>query len=309
MSLITPLSTNQYVANPSVTQYFEADMNTKKKKYKDPLQNYPLRLLGYTNDIGVAINELFPKFATMCWVPALMYFGADIYDKYKNKGNKYDPNQERGFKQAVFQANASILMPMMFGHIGQSAFSLTDKFVGAKLSTNAKEQALRYIKHHAASERIFEADQVEDIYAKFSRRVDNLYSNTSKSYKKKSFAGKVFDTLLNNCKKGAIPHSNEARFKDYIKTNFKQLVESTSSLEELEQIIDKKIFKLKAWKSAGAFTALFLTMKFIDNFTENVLIKKLLEPGISKIKSQNYKSLDNFMKTKENEKAKHGVKQ
>lgn len=44
-----------------------------------------MRGLGYTNDIGVAINEIAPKTATLFWVPALMYFGADVYDKYKIK--------------------------------------------------------------------------------------------------------------------------------------------------------------------------------------------------------------------------------
>ena len=68
---------------------FNANKKKKEKKYKDPLANWPMRGLGYTNDIGVAINEIAPTAATLFWVPALMYFGADVYDKYKNKGNKY----------------------------------------------------------------------------------------------------------------------------------------------------------------------------------------------------------------------------
>ena len=118
----------------------------KKKKYVDPLANWPMRGLGYTNDIGIAINELAPATARLFWVPALMYFGADIYDKYKNKGDKYKPNAQRAFNQAVFQACASILFPAIFGHIGMSAFSQIDKYRGEKLSTNAKEQTLRFIK-------------------------------------------------------------------------------------------------------------------------------------------------------------------
>ena len=59
----------------------------KKQEYIDPLANWPLRGLGYTNDIGIAISEIAPTVSRLFWVPALMYFGADIYDKYKNKGN------------------------------------------------------------------------------------------------------------------------------------------------------------------------------------------------------------------------------
>ncbi len=37
---------------------FDATKKEKKKKYVDPLANWPVRGLGYTNDIGIAINEL-----------------------------------------------------------------------------------------------------------------------------------------------------------------------------------------------------------------------------------------------------------
>lgn len=42
-----------------------------------------MRGLGYTNDIGVAISEIAPTASRLFWVPSLMYFGADVYDKYK----------------------------------------------------------------------------------------------------------------------------------------------------------------------------------------------------------------------------------
>ena len=54
-------------------------------KYEDPLMKMPLRLMAYSNDIGVAISGVAPKLGAAFWVPALMYFGADIYDKYKNE--------------------------------------------------------------------------------------------------------------------------------------------------------------------------------------------------------------------------------
>ena len=84
---ITSLNTTSFCSTHGQNIDFEAEKNKKeKKKYVDPLANWPLRGLGYTNDIGIAINEIAPATARLFWVPALMYFGADIYDKYKNKG-------------------------------------------------------------------------------------------------------------------------------------------------------------------------------------------------------------------------------
>ena len=287
---------------------FDAKKTKKEKNYKDPLQNYPIRLLGYTNDVGVAINELFPTFATLCWVPALMYFGADVYDKYKNKGNTYDPNAKRAFSQAVFQANASIIMPMVFGHMGASAFSQMEKYKGLKLSTNAKEQTLRYIKNYAASERIFEPYQNnENILKDFNKSFDNFYNNSSKTYKNKSIFVKMYDKLLGNCKRGAIANSDKQRISNFANTQFKNIIESVSDLDALNQKFDKDIFKLKAWKSAGSFTALILTMKFIDSFTENVLIKKVVEPQMEKFDFHKYSKMSNFGQTGEQTQANKSV--
>lgn len=307
---IAPLSNNvkfsgaQNDANVS----HEGIKKKSTKKYKDPLQNYPMRMLGYTNDVGVAINELFPTFATLCWVPALMYFGADVYDKYKNKGNTYDPNAKRAFSQAVFQANASIIMPMMFGHIGASAFSQLDKYHGLKLSTNAKEQTLRYIKRYAASEKIFEPNQDKEAILKdFSSSFDNFYENSSKTYKNKNIFFKMYDKLLGNCRKGAIANSNEAHLKDFANNQFKNIIENAKDLDALNKKFDKDIFKLKAWKSAGSFTALLLTMKFIDSFTENVIIKKLLEPQMKKIDFHKFNDMSGFANNDSNSSATKSV--
>ena len=122
---ITSMNTISFGAQKAESQVVDKNKkgHKKEKKYVDPLANWPMRGLGYTNDIGVAISEIAPTASRLFWVPSLMYFGADVYDKYKNKGNKYDPNGPRAFSQAVFQAFASIILPATFGHIGQSAFS------------------------------------------------------------------------------------------------------------------------------------------------------------------------------------------
>lgn len=289
-------SNANYWMSPATTK-IEAEEN-RQKKYIDPLAKWPLRGLGYTNDIGVAINEIAPTTARLFWVPALMYFGADVYDKYKNKGNKYDPNAKRAFSQAVFQALASIILPTVFGHIGQSTFAELEKFGKNKLSTNAKEQTLRYIQAHAAGHEIF-VDGLEKDNAKemFEKRFNVFYNKKQKYYKKTNIFTKTYDMLLANSQKGAIAKSKETYLKQYANEQFEELLKTCNDMNMLKKIIDKKIFKLKAWKSFGSFTALLLTVKPIDIFVENIVIKQFVEPQIEKLDLSKV-SISSFVKTK-----------
>ncbi len=276
---------------------FDASKKKKEKKYVDPLAKWPLRGLGYTNDIGVAINEIAPTAARLFWVPALMYFGADVYDKYKNKGNKYDPNAKRAFSQAVFQAFASIILPTVFGHLGQSAFSQIDKYRGDKVSTNAKEQTLRFIRGHASTHDIFNTNQSqEEILETFDKRFNTFYSGSKRHYQRQNIFAKMYDKTLNNCKKGAIANSDETKLKTFAKKELTELLKTCKDNETLEKITDKKIFKLKTWKSLGSFTALLLTVKLIDEFVESVIIKKVVEPQMNRIEVIQQKRIENFGK-------------
>lgn len=282
---------------------FDASKKKKEKKYVDPLANWPMRGLGYTNDIGVAISEIAPTTARLFWVPALMYFGADVYDKYKNKGNKYDPNAQRAFSQAVFQAFASIILPTVFGHIGQSAFSQLGKSKGEKISTNAKEQTLRFINNQASEHDIFKSVQdKEKLVEDFSKNFDVFYGNKKEYYSKRNIFVKMYDKLLANCKHGAIANSNQERLKNFAVKEFRNVLDNCTDMETLKKVQDKKIFKLKAWKSFGSFVALLLTVKPIDTFTENVIIKKCVQPQMARFNSKDYKISD-FGKSKQPQKS------
>ena len=75
---ISPININKYP--------FRADarIDTETGEYKDPMMHWPLRGAAFTNEIGEALRPLIGQYATLTWIPALMYIGADIYDKYKN---------------------------------------------------------------------------------------------------------------------------------------------------------------------------------------------------------------------------------
>ena len=278
------------------------DLNPEKKQpekpkqqYIDPLANWPLRGLGYTNDIGIAINEIAPTVARLFWVPALMYFGADIYDKYKNEGNEYDPSGKRAFSQAIFQAMASISLPTVSGHIGQSAFSYASKVRSEKLSTNAKEQTLRFICSHAVFNDVFAQGQdKKELLKDFKENFDNFYAHKKKHYNRKNIIVKVYDTLLANCHRGAVANSNETRIKDFASKEFEKIITNCNDSVQMKTALEKDIFKLKAWKSLGAFTALILTVGPIDKFVEHIIIKKFLEPQMDKINFSKIKKITDF---------------
>lgn len=301
---INSAATYSFTGTEQNVNFDASNKKKKEKKYVDPLANWPMRGLGYTNDIGVAINEIAPTAATLFWVPALMYFGADIYDKYKNKGNKYDPNGSRAFSQAIFQACASVILPTIVGHVGQSAFSTVDKLRGAKLSTNAKEQTLRFIKRHTERNEVFNPQSGEEtILENFEKRFNVYCEGKKEAYSGKNIFVKLYDNLLANSKKGALANSNDAKLKKFALDEFKNVLANCKNREAVATIVDKKIFKLKAWKSLGAFTALLLTVKPIDTFTENIIIKRVVKPQIARFNGTNNVKMEDFGKKKEEPKS------
>ena len=122
---------------------FRADthsINNKTGEYVDPLMKWPLRGAAYTNEVGEALRPVIGEYATLSWVPALLYFGADIYDKYKNDNIEYKPDHARGLKQAIFQSMASIVLPLAAVKSGQGIFSYFGLISKDKVSITTQEQ-------------------------------------------------------------------------------------------------------------------------------------------------------------------------
>lgn len=129
--------------------------NTKEKSEnskQDPLLKYPLRLCAYSNEIGAAVSPI-PGIGNtifmLSWIPALMYFGADIYDKYaKGKDNDYsNPSRQNAIKQTIFQALASVLLPTAAVISGQKIASYLSRYINKdKMDIRAKEDILNELK-------------------------------------------------------------------------------------------------------------------------------------------------------------------
>lgn len=121
-----------------------------KKTNDDPLLKYPARLLAYTNEVGEAVRpaiegSLKEKGTTVAdafWMPALLYIGADVWDKYK-RGDNDDyskPSWKRGVEEGVFQGLASVALPT-------TAIKMSEK-LAEKTGVISKIAEKTKIKHH-----------------------------------------------------------------------------------------------------------------------------------------------------------------
>lgn len=124
---------------------FTGEQNKKDKRYTDPLMNWPVRGLAYSNELGAALSEIAPKLGVLLWFPAMLYFGADIYDKYKNEKTSYDPNAQRGTEQAIFQLLASVVLPTAAVITGQKTASVMGSMGKTGLSLQTQEEVINFL--------------------------------------------------------------------------------------------------------------------------------------------------------------------
>lgn len=146
MITITPHNITRKSNAPVFGNKEKTDKNVKKQQtYSDPLMQWPARGLAYSNELGAAISEVAPKLGTLLWFPAMLYFGADIYDKYKNEKNSYNPDGKRGTEQAIFQLLASVILPtgaVIAGQKTASAMGVMDK---TGLSLQSREEVINFL--------------------------------------------------------------------------------------------------------------------------------------------------------------------
>lgn len=86
----------------------------------DILAKPPVRWLAYSNGIGESFLTAMGKGVgpypyVLAYVPALLYTGADIYDKYKKgeEGNYTKPSVNKFISQSVYQAFASFALTII----------------------------------------------------------------------------------------------------------------------------------------------------------------------------------------------------
>ena len=300
---------------------FRADTHSvdNRGEYRDPLMKWPLRGAAFTNEVGEALRPLIGGYATLTWVPVLMYIGADVYDKYKNDETEYNPNSRRLLKQAIFQGLSSILLPIAAVKIGQGLFSQFGRLTKDKITTNSKETVSKVAEDFIANGqmRAFhnkDAECSQVFLDKVHNRIDfKRYSESSKNPITKFFnkiEAKIFKPnpeLLDRYAKSTINDLIETRkkilnptdefkktqvYKDYSHFLSKGQTSNVAIKSALINSQQRKMLKGRVVKTIGGFIALGLAIKPIDNFVENILIGKWVGPGIDKIEPKKSKIKD-----------------
>lgn len=236
------------------------ESSSPKNQYNDPLNQWPARGLAYTNEIGAAISEIAPKTGLLLWIPALLYFGADIYDKYKNDKNSYDPNAMRGTKQATFQLLASVILPTAAVKIGQRAASVIGLMGKNKLTLQTQEELHRFTINYIKQNKLRKyADDQDEYYNKFAEKLANHIDETKKESKFKNTTRKIVNWIFNRKQPNAVTRPTPEKIIKFTKSNIEeifkireQLVNNTHSNESSEKMFSKftKI-KQKFEKTAG----------------------------------------------------------
>lgn len=311
---------NDSLLHKNIQQHKTID--SPQKKYDDPLLRWPIRGLAFTNDIGAAIMDISPKLGTMFWVPALMYFGADIYDKYKNDKDSYNPNPGRGLKQAMFQACASIIFPIVAVHAGQKAFSIGTRFLGKdKLSLQTQEEIVRHHKDFVSHRKLRDFS-IDEYKAEYTKALDNYIDENNRINKTKNPIKRIFNTIFGSKHYEELGNAKREKIHEYINKRIDTMFEYRNSLLEnkkpenltsklftqfqelkstykkmpehsathvdkaikdtLKAVENNKIFKLKLIKTIGGFVALGALIQPIDKFVDKVIIEKFIGPSLDK---------------------------
>lgn len=279
--------------------------NPETGEYKDPLMNWPLRGAAFTNEIGEALRPIIGGYATLTWAPALLYIGADVYDKYKNDQTDYDPDSKRGLKQALFQGLASVILPIFAVKGGQSLFSLFGLTGKEKITLSAQEQINRLAQQFVANGKLRAyKDRDAECIKEFIDIVDNnldykrqeefasnplkrIFDNRRVNKKENldKYAKKTISKVIRT-RKMILFHGSKIKentlYKNYLDALEMGQTKNVAVKSVLNKYLDSKSLKGKAIKTLGGFLALGIAIKPIDLFVEEVLIGKLIGPGLDK---------------------------
>lgn len=319
---IISLECNKEVIMPAAVQKV-TNLNTakpapkekEKKKYSDPLNNWGLRAMSYTNEIGTTVYEIAPKVTFALWIPTFMYLGADIYDKYKNDKNHYAPSAKRGVENAISQGISSFLLPTLAILIGQKSASPIGVLFKDKLTINAKDTLIRHSKDvidQAISERFDNKDKFKEMLKnslenkiqarKREKHTYNIFNRIHKSLRGdysittadksrlNTYAGKLADDLF-EIKSALLQGKKPSKISNRI---FKRYLETTPIMKKMygddytnqalktamKDYLNSLIVKNKLTKTLGGLISLILLIKPIDIFVDKIIMPKYIEPGI-----------------------------
>lgn len=257
-----------------LAQSFERE--PKKKNFSDPLTKWPVRGMAFSNDIGAAIMDIAPKAGTAFWIPALMYFGADIYDKYRNDKASYDPDAKRGLKQALFQTFASILFPIVAVHTGQKTASILARNGKYGLSLQTREEIITHHNRHMSHVKLRENYQnVENYKQDYAKSLDNYIDETVRTHKYKNPFSALMHFVFGQRHPEELGKARRAKVHEYINERIDNIFKDREILlqNKKPEKMSKKLFtKFQDLKEVYRKDAILA-----DNFAEKAAKDTLKE--------------------------------
>lgn len=291
----------------------------KKHKYQDPLNKRVPVLMSYSNEVGTAISEIAPKLGMALWAPTFMYLGADIYDKYKNDKDNYNPSARRALKRAIFQGLTSLVALPAVIFAAQSAISPLAQFDKWGISGNTKDAIYKHTKSvidqahgdSLASYENFREVVLSTLENKMKAR--NNEKRTINPFKKlynllfteryavistdkakilafaEDNARKTYDLLigLKHNDKKKVPHRIYQKYQKILPIMCEMYKDGDFAYQAtrnaLKEYQKSQIFKNKLLKTFGGITALVLLANPINAFVEKQIMKKFISPGIDQI--------------------------
>lgn len=281
---------------------------TKKEEVKeiiqnpdDPLAKYPLRAFGYSNEVGAAVSAMpvWGKAAeTALWVPALMYLGADIYDKFKRgkEGDYTKASSAAAVQQAIFQALASVILPTAAVKMGQSLAGQFAKTDGTGLNASVKEELFDKLQNDFSKAKFAKGDRIDNGVLKkgkdavWERIYDHSFlhelDSTNAKLQKEGIFKKIWKVFAHGSGMDSTAKADRQKVTDYLKNKVndifdKQTMIETKSLEEIEKTGDKKF--IAAYKKA--IQKAEVNYNNLIKERPNFIVEKILSSGEAKHKN------------------------
>ena len=278
----------------------------------DPLAKYPLRAFGYSNEVGAAVSAMpgWGKAAELgLWVPALMYLGADIYDKYKRgkEGDYTKASASAAVEQAIFQALASVILPTTAVKIGQSIAGQFTKLDNSGLSATVKEELFEKLQDDFAKAKFAKGDRIENGVLKTARDAvwDRIYDHsflheldsTKEKIKKESIPKKILKFFGHPAGFNAACKTDRTKIEAYLQRKVYdifdlQTILETKSPEQVEDYLKNKKFSKNLLKIYDkALQKAEKSSQILIKERPNFVIEKILSSG-----EERYKDLIKIIK-------------
>ncbi len=298
-------------------QQVDTKPKTEKEEVKellqnpeDPLAKYPIRAMGYANEVGAALSTMpgWGKTAEVAlWIPALLYLGADIYDKYSRgkEGNYSQTSVNKAVEQATFQALASVILPTAAVKMGQNIAGFATKYDGSNLTASAQEELYGKILSDFDKGKFAKGDYIkaDGTLRKGIDRVtdrilnedfDKLLEGTKQDLKTEGVWAKVKRFFTHSNRPVSSATSNRADVDNFLKNKINEVYNLQTKLEsvtdETLSALDSKTRKYynKALKNIDTKVQQLIT----DN--PALILKKLLNSPDEKIKGYQSQILEKY---------------